>query len=227
MKIIFLNTWHGELAADLHNYIKKHINDTAIFCFHEAPDGDRGAYEELFTNDFVRHTVHRTGTGFGNTMYIRNTLPLTDYGTLFVDIATDLELGIAHYATLQLGDEELTICSIHGIPLPGHKLDTPARLYQSQTLIDTFAGKRVVIGGDFNLLPEAQSVKTFAEHGYQDLISDFAIQSTRNHHAFERYPDNPQYYADYTFVSPDIKVTDFVVPEEIVSDHQPLEVTIQ
>lgn len=66
----------------------------------------------------------------------------------------------------------------------------------------------------------------FKEHGYQDLIEDYSITTTRNHIALDPYPDNPQYHADYAFASPDIRVTDFTVPSTVVSDHQPLELSI-
>jgi endonuclease/exonuclease/phosphatase family metal-dependent hydrolase len=112
------------------------------------------------------------------------------------------------------------------VPLPGHKIDTPKRLYQSEAILNMFEEKgAVIIGGDFNLLPHTQSVQTFVEQGYRNLITEFDIKTTRNQITYERHPDNIQYYADYAFVSPAIEVIDFIVPTDIVSDHQPLELT--
>jgi len=231
MKVIFLNTWHGTMKHELSAYIQKHQQTTDVFCFQESPAENRSAYEALLANDFQMFNAERReddGSWFSNTMYVRKGLPIINNGGLFTTNPNGAAVGIAAFVTLQLGAEELTICNIHGAPLPGHKLDTSARLYQSKTIIDTFKDHNaVIIGGDFNLLPQTQSVQTFAEHGYRNLIADYGIKSTRNHITYERYPDNIQYHADYTFVSPAIKVVDFTVPTEIVSDHQPLELTYQ
>ena len=36
-----------------------------------------------------------------------------------------------------------------------------------------------------------------------------------------KYPNDPQYFADYAFVSPGVNVTSFAVPVLPVSDHLP------
>jgi len=87
------------------------------------------------------------------------------------------------------------------------------------------SGPQIVIG-DFNLLPDTESIKKFEVYGYQNLIEDFAIKSTRNRIAWEQFKNEPgfvkQHYADYCFVSKDVKVKKFTVPNIEVSDHLPL-----
>ena len=230
MKIIFLNTWRGELRDDLRAYIARHLDTTTVFCFQEADDASRGAYEDLFADDFVAHTAQRESTDagwYGTTMYVKKDMTILEKGSLFTTPVPNLGVGIAGFVTLQLPTKQLTICNVHGVPQPGHKLDNPARLYQSETILSTLAHhEAAIIGGDFNLLPETKSVRTFVEHGYRNLITDYAIPTTRNRLTFERFPDNIQLFADYAFVSPEIEVRSFVVPDDIVSDHQPLELTI-
>lgn len=231
MNVIFLNTWAGELHDELRAYVLKHLPSTDIFCFQEASDEDRSAYEDLFAKDFTIHTALRQNpddqSWYGNAIYIRKTIPIKDKGALFLSPHPDYEVGIVAHVTVHINDTEATIVNVHGIPYPGDKLDTPARLYQSKTIIDTFTGlENVIIGGDFNLLPETKSVQLFAEHGYQDLISDYAIKSTRNRITYEKYPDSIQHHADYAFVSDAVKVQSFIVPETVVSDHQPLELSV-
>ncbi len=231
MKIIFLNTWHGKLRDELRAYITRHMKNTAVFCFQEAYSKERVAYEDLLADQYSLHSVQRaqgsSGNWYGNAIYVRNDITITETGALFTDDTDGFDVGLAAFLTLKIGEKKLTICNVHGIPYPGDKLDNAARLYQSQTIIDTFAGQQsVVIGGDFNLLPHTKSIQTFSENGYQDLIADFDIKTTRNRITFDHYPDNIQYFADFAFVSPNIEVVDFAVPSGIVSDHQPLELQV-
>lgn len=230
MKIISLNTWHSQLREPLRAYIELHRESTDVFCFQEASDEDRQAYADLlegFELEPVRR-LENDGSTYSNATYVRKGLTILETGHLFIARSeSEFELGIAGYVTVQLHEHEVTICNVHGIPLPGHKLDSPARLHQSQALLKTFAEKEnTVIIGDFNLLPESESVQVFTRHGYMDLIAQYGIESTRNQITYDRFPDDIQYYADYAFVSPTITVMNFTVPDQIVSDHQPLELII-
>ncbi|MBC7564632.1 endonuclease/exonuclease/phosphatase family protein [Candidatus Saccharibacteria bacterium] len=217
------------MKSELRAYVEKHLHDTEVFCFQEAALEDRMAYEALLADNFMLHSAQRRQTGggwYGNAIYARKGIAVLKNGSLFTAGADGFDVGIAAFLTLQLSDVELTICNVHGVPRPGHKLDTPDRLYQSKMILDTFKDNQaVIIGGDFNLLPHTQSIQTFVEHGYRNLVTDFEIKTTRNRISYEKYPNAIQYYADYAFVSPSIKVIDFVVPGDLVSDHQPLELT--
>lgn len=62
----------------------------------------------------------------------------------------------------------------------------------------------------------------FEKNGYKDLIKDYKIPTTRNKVAWKMYPDNPQLYSDYVFVSSGIEVKSFSVIENEISDHLPL-----
>jgi endonuclease/exonuclease/phosphatase family metal-dependent hydrolase len=139
-----------------------------------------------------------------------------------LDDVPDTGLGI--YTQVGDGAGKMHICNLHGIAKPGDKLDTPQRLRQSKALIDFFDSLdgRKIIGGDFNLSPDTDSIRSFEEHGYINLIKEFGIRTTRNRLAWELYPDNKQYHSDYVLISPDVKVRAFEVPNNEVSDHLPL-----
>lgn len=229
MKIIFLNTWHGDLHDELRGYVAKHVNDTDVFCFQESTNTMRSAFEDLLASDFKSIEVAKENaelkTNYGNVMFIRNEFTVKETGTLFND---DHQLGMAIFAKLEVDGDDVTVCNVHGVPFPGDKLDTAYRLDQSKHLIDTFAGKSsVIIGGDFNLMPETESVQMFRRNGYQNLITDYEITTTRNQITYDRHPDNIQYFADYAFVSNGVTVESFVVPADVVSDHQPLELKVR
>jgi endonuclease/exonuclease/phosphatase family metal-dependent hydrolase len=66
----------------------------------------------------------------------------------------------------------------------------------------------------------------FEENGYIDHIKENNIPTTRNRHSWDRYP-NKQYYADYAFTSPEVKVNHFEVIENEASDHLPLVLDIE
>lgn len=229
MKVIFLNTWHGTLRDELHAYVQRHREDTDVFCFQESYGDDRETYDTLLRENYTQYVSSKSNeTSFGNVMYVRNDITVIDSGVLLEKDEETMLIGLANYLTLKVGGEEVVVCNVHGVPYPGDKFDTPARVRQTKLLIDAFEHtENVIIGGDFNLLPDTQSVKSFSNSGYRNLIHEYKVPTTRNHITFEKYPDNIQYFADYTFVSSTIEVRRFEVPSDIVSDHQPLELEFE
>jgi endonuclease/exonuclease/phosphatase family metal-dependent hydrolase len=114
-----------------------------------------------------------------------------------------------------------------GQPKPGTKLDTKEREEASKRIIDFMKEKsgEKIIGGDFNLLPNTQSILAFENSGYKNLIKEFNIKTTRNNNAWKHYEDK-QLFADYVFVSKNLKIKKFEVIENEISDHLPLILTI-
>jgi endonuclease/exonuclease/phosphatase family metal-dependent hydrolase len=133
----------------------------------------------------------------------------------------DNELGLAVSVEIRLPNTDVHILNFHGRSRPVEKLDTPDRIRGSQALIDFFANKigLKIIGGDFNILPDARSIGMFREQGYLDLIKDYGIATTRNRLVWDRYPDDKWYYSDYVFVDDKVRVKQFTVPSDEVSDH--------
>lgn len=127
------------------------------------------------------------------------------------------------YVRIPYNGSELTVINFHGLSEPGDKLDTSERLLQSKKLIEFMQGeKNAIVGGDFNLLPETESVRSFVRAGFRDLIKEWKISSTRSRSNIEKYSAHPQYFADFAFASPQLKVRNFEVPDLEISDHLPL-----
>jgi endonuclease/exonuclease/phosphatase family metal-dependent hydrolase len=124
--------------------------------------------------------------------------------------------------------ETYFICSIHGIAFPGDKLDTEERLDQTKMILEFLKGKpgKHIIMGDFNLFPDTESILQIERAGYRNLIKEYNIETTRNAVSWAMH-NNKQLWADYTFVGPGIEVIDFQVPQNLVSYHLPMELTIQ
>lgn len=115
------------------------------------------------------------------------------------------------------------IFNFHGISRPGDKLDSPLRIEQSKkivTVVKRFKGPKILCG-DFNLMPKTQSIKLIEQIGLRNLISAYKIKNTRNSLSWKMFKKR-QYFADFTFVSPDVKIKAFKVPYSLVSDHLPM-----
>lgn len=255
MKLISLNIWGGHEFEPLKVFLKAHEATTDVFCLQEVyscsqPLTSRGTRlnvleelqkilpdHQLFfapTQDnidevgaikipstfgqaiFVKKNLRVEKEGFVFTYRSRNAMEADDFGTLGT--------GFQHIR-LRNGGTPLTILSVHGLSLPGDKLDTPDRLAQSQKIKDFLKdveGQKIICG-DFNLMPETQSVKIL-EKDMRNLIREFDIPTTRGGLNAQKYPSDssPQRFADYLFISPDINVIHFEVPNIPISDHLPL-----
>ena len=129
------------------------------------------------------------------------------------------------YADLRLPGGILRVAHVHGVGRPGSKLDTPARLEQSAGIAVFLSEGRLptVLCGDFNLMPETESVAAIERVPMRNLIKEFKITDTRGDVNREKFPlGKQQSFADYVFVSPEVAVRSFIVPAVSVSDHLPL-----
>lgn len=222
MKIIFLNVWDGKISDGIAAFIAEQAPTTDVFCFQEAAEKFVTICQPLL-KDFDQLAAAKFVTkndDFNQVTYVRRSLAQAASGTVLQD-AENTGLGL--YVQLKTANQDLYICNFHGMSRPGDKLDNTQRLQASRALIDFFSDKpgAKIIGGDFNLSPQAKSVQMFAQHGYQDLIKNFKIPTTRNRLAWDLYPIK-MYFSDYVFASPDVRVTNFTVPACEISDHLPL-----
>jgi len=221
MRIIFLNTWGGKCKEGLSSFLKEQATRTDAFCFQEFWDDMPALSREVLTDfveiDFQKQPMHEA-------IYVRKNMSISAAVPI---LKKDALKGSGGYVCVRHGDNDLYICNVHGWPYPGDKRDDEHRLKQSAEVVASLKEKSglKIIGGDFNLLPETESVRMFAENDYRNLIEEFNIQTTRNRLAWDKYPSK-QFFADYVFTSPDVKVRDFSVPALEISDHLPLIVEI-
>jgi hypothetical protein len=232
MRIIFFNIWHGQIWTGLEKFLKEQSSKTDIFCFLEVNPKLEKKLENLLGNfvaiyDKGIKTVYLNGVIDGRGIFVKNGIEVekSEKQSLFRVYPTDV--GGFLYAKLNIRGKVLFLGEVHGKASPGTKMDTSVRIKQSEKIINFFNNKKgpKIIGGDFNLNPDTKSVALFEETGYRNLIKDFKIKSTRNNISWENFKDVPgfvkQYFADYVFVSPDVKVKNFEVPYIEVSDHLP------
>ncbi|MBL4807060.1 MAG: endonuclease/exonuclease/phosphatase family protein, partial [Rhodobacteraceae bacterium] len=117
----------------------------------------------------------------------------------------------------------ITIAHMHGLRDLTGKQDTPARLIQAERLRDLTLSvakdsDRIVVCGDFNVLPDSKTFDIFAKIGMHDLVITRGFTSTRG----SQYK-KPGKFADYMLVNAPLAEAAFdVIYDPEVSDHCPL-----
>ncbi|HTK03687.1 MAG TPA: endonuclease/exonuclease/phosphatase family protein [Alphaproteobacteria bacterium] len=232
MRIIFLNCYSGQLKIPLFDFIQKQAANTDIFCFQEVSESLQVELQKLLKNfshvfeiGFMLSDVNELA---GQAIFFNKKVELIKSEKILLHELKTKDIGFLLKAKLKVDNKEFLLGNVHGTAAPGTKVDSELRLNQSQIIIDAFKNENnfKIIGGDFNLLRNTKSIHMFENEGYKNLIKDFNIKATRNKVAWERFKDEPgfvkQYDSDFCFVSKEIKVTNFEVPDVEISDHLPL-----
>ncbi|MFA5026155.1 MAG: hypothetical protein WC503_06645 [Candidatus Shapirobacteria bacterium] len=227
MKIMFLNAWQATTGEVLWSYIKEQKESSDVFCFMEAGQEFRTKCREILP-DYIQISTEKSivdEEGMFQATYVRSNYKILNSEPI---LGIDPNVGLGLYTQITNGDKLWNIASIHGVARPGNKLDNPKRLEQSNGIVDFMAkidGTKL-IGGDFNLDKNTESVKMFEKNGYRNLIEEFGIDMTRNHLSWDLHPQK-QLWADFLFVTSEVKVKSFEVPKNEVSDHLPLIIEIE
>lgn len=166
---------------------------------------------------------------FGIATYVRKPLPVIGQAVGFVhgsfsptDFGAHPRPRNAH--CLRLFDYDaghaVTIAHLHGLRTENGKDDSPARDAQAEALIGLVrsvwpGNERLIVCGDFNLLPTSRTFDKLGELGLVDLVVTRGFDGTRT-----SLYKKPGRFADYMLVTPQVKVVTFdVVREPEVSDH--------
>ena len=125
---------------------------------------------------------------------------------------------LIQYLEVQENGIETVIANLHGFWLPDSKEDTPERLEQSDKIIEFLNSykERKILCGDFNLNPGTESMAKL-EKGMINIVKKYKISSTRSN-----LHTRKNKMADYVLISKDLKVSEFKVLQDEVSDHLPL-----
>ncbi len=250
MKLITLNTWGGRAGRDLLlSFFPKYEQETDVFCLQEiwsAPHDHLEGYSTAgkpLTNADVATRIMQDICGtlsnfkeyfrphftdhYGIMTMVNKKIRVQDEGEVYVHKEKgyfpkdDLGKHARNIQWLKLENDGklFAIINFHGLWNGQGKGDSDDRILQSQNIINflkTIQGEYILCG-DFNLLPDTQSLKMFEEFGLRNLIKEYGITSTRT----SFYKPEVR-YADYVFVSPGVKVNDFRVLPDEVSDHNAL-----
>lgn len=248
-KIISLNLFEGGVFWDnIVAFLTKENAD--ILCLQEVFNGDTEQPLHLQTikrlkkllPDFYLYyapelyEVRPDGQGdVGNAILSR--WPLREEKKVFLHGAyqkiirpTD-EKSFSHYpknmvsAVVEIPNQSLLhVFNLHGVwGLDGN--DNSERLHMSETIVSEISGKHpVTLMGDFNLQPNTRTISRIEDH----LSNVFKNELTTTFNM--RHKTNPGYataVVDMFFVSPGVRVLSHECPEDDVSDHKPLVVTLE
>ncbi len=239
MKLISLNTWGGRAGNKiLLDFFRKHNEDIDIFCLQEmwegghehAPKWGENIDTNLITNVnnilknysvFFRPHYHDF---YGLAIYIKKSINIEEEGDIFVfkereNIFDDFNANHARnlqYITIDTENGIRTIVNFHGLWNGVSKEDTAERFIQADNIIKFLKNtpNLHILCGDFNLMPENKSLKMIEDLGMKNLIKEFDISSTRS-----SYYKKPCKFADYVLINKDIKINEFKVLPDEVSDH--------
>ena len=205
----------ANLFREVRNALPSH---QAIFCpaaRGDLFDGDKPVSSEWGLATFVRSSFPIIGqaqdfvhgaffaTGWGDHPRARNA-----HVVRFFDHATSSIVTVAH---------------MHGLRDLSGKADTPARRAQAAKLVALIGGlrresDRLVVCGDFNVLPGSETLRMLEGLGLTELITSRGHTDTRTSH----YKKSPR-FADYMLVSGNVGVRRFdPVAQPEVSDHRAL-----
>lgn len=247
MKIMSLNVWGGRKSDVLIPFIQSQ-KDVDTFClqevYHEAGEkdviwGKYGPNFEMFrdiTDALPEHEAlyhPHLGDWWGLAMFVRKGTEILQVGETYVHQHNGYDpqrerhghtaKNLQYVQTTHNG-KPLTIINFHGLWNGQGKGDCKERLLQSQKIVEflkTLEGE-IVLCGDFNLLPDTESLKMIENTGLRNLISEYDITSTRT-----SFYEKPEKFADYMFVSKGLEVQNFAVLPDEVSDHAPLTVEVE
>ena len=169
---------------------------------------------------------------YGQAIWIKKTVTVNNYKEYIIcdeESSEPLRKDFSNLTTplqhlnFSIGGKEYALFNFHGTPYPADKLDSPRHLLESRKVKEITDGQKFpkILVGDFNLLPQTESIKMF-ESDMRNLIKEFNIEKTRSNLSPFYETSNFQKFADYTFVSKNIEVRGFEVPEVEVSDHLPM-----
>jgi endonuclease/exonuclease/phosphatase family metal-dependent hydrolase len=232
------------MTEPLFEFIRNNTN-VDIFCFQEILKGGNGktsrgeiksGYEDI-QGLLPNHTGYFSEYGeggyysessknldfkYGLACYVKSDLKQSFVqGISLVDLKRkwgDYSGRFAAGAALAVQVEGYGVLNIHGLWQSSIKTDTEAKIEQSKLILDLASRTegRKIICGDFNLLPETESIKMLSSV-FNDLIEDYSIKDTRG----PLYTKDHR-FSDYAFTDKKISVEDFTLPNSNVSDHLPL-----
>lgn len=239
MKIISLNIWGGRVGDKMLDFFMRY-SDVDIFLlqevFHNATDIT--AWDEIDRREVFREIseilVEHDGyfapaesDEWGLASFVKRSIKVKETGDIFVHGEKNAMVrrdGSTLGKNLQYlkisGEKDITIINFHGLWNGKGKTDTEDRINQSKRIVEFVKNisHDIVFGGDFNLRPDTESLKILERDlNLKNLISEYGITSTRT-----SLYSKEEKFADYMLVSPSLRIKEFKVLPDEISDHSAL-----
>jgi len=239
VKTISLNIWGGRVGNKMLDFFKRY-SDVDIFLlqevFHNATDitawdeVDRREVFKEISDVLVEHNGHfapAESGEWGLALFVKKSIKVEEIGDIFVHREKDAMVGRdgstlgknLQYLKI-FGEKDITIINFHGLWNGKGKTDTEDRINQSKRIVEFVKNifRNIILGGDFNLRPDTESLKILERDlNLKNLISEYGITSTRT-----SLYSKEEKFADYMLVSPNLRIKDFKVLPDEISDHSAL-----
>lgn len=123
-------------------------------------------------------------------------------------------------AQIQIGEKSVQIVNYHGL-WTRDKLGNEHTKKGCQMILEETNNNEtpIIIVGDFNLFQTTESMKILTD-AYTDLVHEYGYKTTRP--KTNELAEMKNNVVDYALVNDRVKVTDFLVDDNDVSDHLPL-----
>ena len=236
MKLISLNVWGGKLNKPLLEFLGKN-QDVDFFLFQEmhhnatentnwSNDGNSNLFEDI-KNVLPEHDGYfapAQNDEYGLAGFVKKEVKVSESGDIFIHGHKDAmkyRQGGTIGRNLQYfkidAPKPYTLLNFHGLWTGQGKKDTEDRIKQSNKIVEftRSISEDYVLAGDFNLLPDTESIKILESMNVRNLIKDYGITNTRTSY----YTRTTDKFADYTFTTPGLEVKDFKILPDEVSDH--------
>lgn len=238
MKIVQLNIWQGKFGKEIIGFLKAEAPD--FVCMQEVNDlkGRAGykffatldeikeetGFEHVFMSPTYSSRYMERELEYGNAILSR--LPFESTETVFTkgeyvrhfDIEEhDGEIRNLQIGKVKAGGKDLYILNHHGYRIPRSKAGDSESLRQMKLI----AGKvralngAVIMCGDFNLSPDSESIGVIDKE-LTNLSAVNGLKRTYNQFSIVNA------VCDYIFVNDRVKVQDFQMSDEVLSDHKAL-----
>ena len=134
-------------------------------------------------------------------------------------------------ARVPCGNGHVLVANFHGLwDATGRygKGDFPERLDVSRAVraATDVHQDPLLLCGDFNLLPGTQALEILASGGLRNLVLECGVTNTRTH-LYRSFDTGAPLFADYVLMSPALKLVQFDVLPDVVSDHAALRVDFE
>lgn len=236
MKLISLNVWGGAVNKPLLEFLGNN-QDIDFFLFQEMhhnatekTNWDNRGNPNLF-EDIKKVLPEHNGyfapaqdDEYGLAGFVKKEIKILENGDIFIhrhkDAMNDMD-GTNLGRNLQYfkidAPKPYALLNFHGLWTGQGKKDTEDRIKQSKRIVEftqSISGD-FILAGDFNLLPDTESIRILESMGVRNLITDYGITNTRTSY----YTKTADKFADYVFTTSGLVVKDFKVLPDEVSDH--------
>ncbi len=246
LKLLQLNIFEGKYLENILAFLKK--EDFDIICLQEVAGGSVSQSGEDNFNE-IRKELGFNGllnmswkirsdpqSYFGNAILYKQNLKVENARSIFMkpfeefespDLPNDWSRS-AIFMDFTFDNQKITVGTTH-LARGETPYDKPYKEEQANKLLDFLKTIKtpLILTGDFNLVPETKIINSFSEN-LRNLTVETKITNTlnpRTHKLKDKLPNGLA--VDYIFVSDEIKVKEFKLIDQNLSDHLGLSLTFQ